>query len=276
MAIPRRLIQASLALLVFVTPWAFAYGPLFPWSPVKPGYATMSLARADVFYPTGANFPKAYSQVDQFVAEAEAFHKLPMPRRLRIVACRDWSDFIRFSPLTPGRAVAGVTLNPGTVIYISPKIAERGFDTGEFLRHEIAHAAVMQNISFLNERRLRHHTWLYEGVPVWFARQRAFLTQDEFLAQARTMDLLPVLEFDANASHPAKIDMRFAYIAWSDFLDYLVQQRGRDLFDRFFRSAQLDPGQVNAMFERSYGAPFSVVVRNFQQAIQAGSYRPAA
>src|SRR5437899_270554 len=37
--------------LVFLL--AFPYGPLFPWSPWKPGYEHLALQRADIYWPTG-------------------------------------------------------------------------------------------------------------------------------------------------------------------------------------------------------------------------------
>jgi hypothetical protein len=194
---------------------------------------------------------------------------------LRVIDTANWDDFHRFSPLTQGRSVAGVTLETGTVIYISPKLAERGLDYGEFLRHEISHAIVNQNVSFWRQLRLRHYTWLVEGVPVWFGRQSAYLTQDEFLSQARRTELRPFFEFDANSSHPSDIDMRFAYVAWRDFLDYLSQRRGKAVFNQFFRSVQLAPERLDDAFQHAYGHTLPEEVAGFQKAIDDGSYHPS-
>jgi hypothetical protein len=138
----RRTIWIAIAILVLVTPWAFAYGPLFPWSAIKPGYREVALQRADIFYPNGRSLDPAYLQVDHYLAEAESFHKLSAPYRLKVIATANWDDFHRFSPLTPGRGIGAATFATGTVIFVSPKLAERGFDYGEFLRHEISHAIV--------------------------------------------------------------------------------------------------------------------------------------
>lgn len=263
------------AMLLLMVPWAFAYGPLFPWSAVRPGYQTLALARADIVYPKGSVIDPAYLRTDQILAEAELFHKLPAPRRVRIVACANWDDFFRFSPLTRGTGLAGTTLATGTAIFITPKIAERKLDTGEFLRHEISHAIVNQNMSLWRQLAFRHHTWLFEGVPVWFGHQRAYLSQDEFMARARTADLNPYFEFDANATHPPAIDMRFAYVAWRDFLDYLAQHGSMDMFQTFFGAVQREPANTRALFEHTYGQPLQDMVREFQTAIQANTYIPA-
>jgi hypothetical protein len=65
-----------LVILVVATPWAFAYGPLFPWSAVKPGYDQVTLKRAVIYYPQGRPLNPAYLKVDEFLGEAESFHDL--------------------------------------------------------------------------------------------------------------------------------------------------------------------------------------------------------
>lgn len=270
----RRLVLIPIAIVAVATPWAFAYGPLFPWSAITPGYETVALQRADIFHAKGVPLDAAYLQVDRYLAEAESFHKLPAPHRLRVIAAANWDDFHRFSPFTPGRGIAGATFETGTVIFISPKVAEKGFDHGEFLRHEISHAIVNQNLSIRGKLRFRHYTWLFEGVPVWFGRQHAYLTQEEFLARARDVELQPYFEWDANGSQTKTIDMRFAYVAWRDFLDYLSQQRGHDTFVRFHQAVQHEPDKIKELFQRSYGRSLREGVMEFQRAIRSGTYRP--
>ena len=122
-----------ITLLLFLL--AFPYGPLFPWSPVQPGYQTERFQRADVIYPNGTVIPESYRRIDSLISEAELFHQLPMPRRMTVIACRNWKDFHRFMPHIRSQAVAAVTLAPGTVIYVTPKVQEKGLDSAEFLRH---------------------------------------------------------------------------------------------------------------------------------------------
>ncbi len=268
----RRLSWFVFVMALFITPWAFAYGPLFPWSAVKPGYTSLSLRRADVYYPKGRALDPAYLQIDRYLSEAEAFHHLSAPHRLRVIACANYGDFDRFSPLTTGAGAA--TLETGTAIYVSPKVGERGLDHGEFLRHEISHAIVSQNISFWRQWTLRHYTWLYEGVPVWFGRQRAYMPQEQFLARAKAMDLQPLFEFDAHATNRPQVDMRLAYVAWRDFLDYLAQHRGKDTFDVFFHKALDSPSDTLGVFEQVYGRKLPDMVKQFESAIRNATYRP--
>ncbi len=270
----RRIGLVVTVILLVATPWAFAYGPLFPWSVIKPGYEKVALQRADIFHPKGVPLDPAYLKVDEYLTQAESFHQLQAPHRLSVIATANWDDFHRFSPWISGRAIAGATFETGTVIFITPKIAEKGLDYAEFLRHEIAHAVVSQNLTIWGKLRLRHYTWLFEGVPVWFGQQRAYITQDEFLARAPGIELRPYFEFDANASQPASIDMRFAYVAWRNFLDYLAQQRGKDTFNNFYHAVQHDPDRMRNIFQKIYGRSFLDTVEEFHRAVRAGWYHP--
>ena len=67
---------------------AFPWGPLFAWSPVRPGYRQIRFSRVDVVYPDGAALDPAYHEVDRYPAEAEAFHEVKWDKRIRVVVCR--------------------------------------------------------------------------------------------------------------------------------------------------------------------------------------------
>ena len=246
------------ALLLFLL--AFPYGPLFPWSPVKPGYRSESFARADVVYPDGTALPEAYRQIDSLIGEAEQFHRLPMPRRLTVIACRSWEDFHRFVPHLRSKGIAAVTLVPGTVIYVTPKIAEKGLDTAEFLRHELSHAALNQNQSAWNGYKMARHAWFFEGLAVSFGRQQAYVTRDEFLARAERLG--PVIDPDQQIG--GQREMRFAYVAWRYFLEDLIQTRGRDRFQNLLTGYMADPDRYRDVFQRTYGEGIAEAVREFE------------
>jgi hypothetical protein len=269
----RKVLWSGAIIVVCVMGWAFTCGPLFPWSPVTPAYDTLRLARADIFVPRGQVLDSAYLKVDQFLAEGELFHKLPGPARLRVIACRNWEDFARFCPFVRGRAVGAVTLEVGGVISVTPKLAEKRLDVAEFLRHEISHAIVAHNASLWRIHQMKQHSWLYEGVPVWFGRQKSFVTQTEFFSRAAGEDLWPVISFDSNRAAPP--DIRFSYIAWRDFLDYLAQARGMETFIEFFHAYIKEPAALDALFEKAYGKPARAMVREFSSAIDHGRYAPS-
>src|SRR5271165_4204638 len=120
----RKLLLWTGAAVVAVLSASALDGPLFAWSPLKPGYTRFTLHRADIYYPTGTTLEDSYQQLDSLIAEAEAFHRLKMPERITVVAPRRWTDFHLQAPWQRG-PVAGLTLQTGTVIFITPKVAEK-------------------------------------------------------------------------------------------------------------------------------------------------------
>jgi hypothetical protein len=251
---------AILLLLVAAAGVALCDGPLFPWSPVKPGYTHFTLHRADIYYPSGTTLEDAYQQVDNFIAEAETFHRLKMPDRITVIAPRTWTDFHLQAPWQRG-PVGALTLQTGTVIFVTPKIAEKHFDTAEYLRHELSHAILDQNTTLWRGHKLNSQPWLFEGLAVDFGRQKSYLTEDEFIARAQTEPLLPVFNSDNS-------DMRFNYVAWRYFLEYIIHSRNRDKFQDYLLRVMQDPDRARTLFPEYFGRSFDDAVGEFQTAIR--------
>jgi hypothetical protein len=205
--------------------------------------------------------------VDRYIAEAEQFHRLHVEKRLTIVDCRSWDDLRRFMPYNYSRALGGVTVSTGTVIYISPKLREKNLDAGEYLRHEISHATLNQNQAVWNAMRMGRQAWFTEGVAVLFGRQRAFVTAAEFTARAKKDDLRPVFSGDPTP------DMRFAYQAWRYFWDYELKTAGQEKFYRLEAACLRDPDGCRKSFASVYGMAVADAVTRFQADVRAGKFQ---
>jgi hypothetical protein len=260
--LPLRTAFFALILLVLTI---FPYGPLFPWSPVKPGYDHVALARADVYYPAGTQLDPAYRRLDEYIAASEAYHRLKAPKRICVVACNDWGAFGRFLPQHRGsRGVGAVTLATGTVIYVSPRLAERGLDAGEFLRHEISHATINQNQSLTAAYRFSDAMWLCEGIAVAFGNQKAYYSRTEFLARARREKDLPQFIDPARRTEVQGIfDMRYAYQAWRYFNEFLMA-RDRAAYQRYLLAVMEDPRKWREQFAPALGIRFEEAIELFQ------------
>src|ERR1035437_3445154 len=256
---PKWLRWAGTAVFLIVVAAALD-GPLFPWSPVKPGYTHFTLHRADIYYPTGTTLEEAYRQVDNFIAEAETFHRLKMPDRITVIAPRTWTDFHLQAPWQRG-PVGALTLQTGTVIFITPKVGEKHFDTAEFLRHELSHAILDQNTTLWRGHKLNYQPWLFEGLAVDFGRQKAYLIEDEFISRARSEPFAPA--FNGNPS-----DMRFNNVAWRYFLEHMIHTHGRDRFKDYLLRVMQDPDRARALFPEFFGISFDDAVQEFQARVR--------
>lgn len=242
-------------------------GPLLPWSPVKPGYTHFILHRADIYYPSGTMLDESYKQIDVFIEEAETFHRLKMADRITVIAPSTWTAFHMQAPWQRGTAIAGLTLQTGTVIFITPKVAEKHFDPAEFLRHELSHAILNQNMPLWRGHKMNAQPWLFEGIAVDFGRQKSYLTEEGFTARAQTQPLAPAFNGDNS-------DMRFNYVAWRYFVEYMMTKRGRERFQDYLLRVMQDPDQARAVFPELFGLSFDAAIQEFQAKLKEPRLAP--
>ena len=241
---------------------AFPYGPLFPWSPWKPGYEHLALQRADIYWPKGAVLPNAYREFDSLIQDTERFAQLDCAKRITVVECGTWFQFRRLMPHMSTRVVGAVTLATGTEIYVTPKLDEMKFDHREFLLHELGHAVINQHQTLPAAYKFTNIQWLSEGFAVANGKQQSYLSRAEVLHRAATEALAPIIDPQGS------IDMRFAYPVWRYFNEYLIATHGRDKYQRFLLAAARDPSEWRAEFDQTFGRSFRLEVEAFQTAFR--------
>lgn len=246
---------------------AFPWGPLFPYSPIKPGYHVHGFHRAELVVPKNRTPHPSYLELERLLREAEQFHELPGPRRLTVVVCRNWGDFYRFMPHFRGWKGLGMALHPLETIYLTPAIQEQRFDEEEALRHELSHAVQNSNCSFRAAWRMKRQQWVGEGLAVWFQGGRRFLTAAEFEASARHQDLLRIIP-PAHDLPVSRESMPFRYAAWHYFLRHLVERYGRESFQRFLLAYLDEPSSHQKHFAKVYGRTLADEVADFQKIIR--------
>src|SRR5262245_57046948 len=94
----RKIVVGLFTLLAFFLAMSFPFGPLLPWSPVKPVYHTISYASADVYFSGAKDQLGDYGNVDRMMRDAEAFHRMKYQRRVKVIACKSWGDCARALP----------------------------------------------------------------------------------------------------------------------------------------------------------------------------------
>jgi hypothetical protein len=247
---------------------AFPYGPLFPWSPWKPGYDHMALERADVYWPKGAALPDAYREFDSLIAQTERFLELDCPKRITVVECGTWMQFRRLMPHMTSRGLGAVTLATGAEIYVTAKIAEKNLDHREYLLHVLGHAVINQHQSLLAAYRFVRIDWLAEGLSVSNGQQKSYLSRSEVVERAAHQPLGPIIDPDRRNELSLPIDMRFAYPVWCYFNEYLMSSHGRDTYQRFLLAAARDPADWRNQFNRIFDRPLKDEIETFQQTLR--------
>jgi hypothetical protein len=257
--------RALLLVLLLLLMAAFPFGPLFPWSPWKPGYDHVPLSRADVYYPSGTELKTAYRKIDTFVEGAEQVLQFTATKRLTVIVTSDWGHFQRLLPHMRSRGLGAVTLATGTIIYVTPRLDERGLDHGEFLRHELNHAVMHQNQNVLDAYRMNEVPWLSEGLAVSYGDQKAYLSREQFLIRAkRQHNLITVI--DPALRQPA-MDMRFAYPVWRYFVEFLIERYQRDHFQSFLSNCMQNPRGWREYFQQAFGEPLESAVNQYERSL---------
>ena len=158
--------------LVALLVYGFFFGPLFPWCPIKPGFAKLRLNRCTILYPKGTQLAPEYATLDTLMEEMEQFHKLRFKKKIQVIVCASNEQCKRFSRQN-GHACAVQT---GTVLYVRPSIQYTSYppllgpdgeiipedEAGKqppreltgFLKHELSHALLYQNTSLFKAFRI--------------------------------------------------------------------------------------------------------------------------
>jgi hypothetical protein len=257
------------AAVVAVLP-ALAYGPLIPWSPIHPGYQELKLSRARVLYPANSALPEAYRNADTWIREAERFYDVQAGKRINIVLVGSWSDFRRFAPWTSSEYLGGTSLVTGDAIYITPRVNALKLDHTEFLRHEIAHSVLAQNAPAVSTYwAVQHLSWFSDGLAVWFGGYRTFGTQAGYFERARS----GAIASDIVQSQRVP-DLRYGYVTWRNFIDYLDQTHGHASFLAFVHAANRDPKNVERLFRAHLGGSIRDASSAFETAVLNRSFTP--
>ncbi|HEU0179528.1 MAG TPA: hypothetical protein VFV58_35290 [Blastocatellia bacterium] len=272
----RKIVISVAALLFFILAMAFPFGPLLPWSPVKPGYHAVSYASADIYIGGGDNQVGDYGDVDRMMRDAEAFHQMKYLRRVEVIACKSWGDCERALPWLHVKALGGVTLATGDVIYITPRLKEKNFSAAEFLRHELSHALLSQRTTIRKSLKMTEQAWFSEGLAVSFGDQNAYLSQAEFLERASKTDLAKFIDPELMNHSAPDWDQRFAYPAQRYFLEYLKQRFGMDRFQDFTVKYIDNPDDYRNLFNETFQLSFADAIKQFAQAIKTGQWPAAA
>lgn len=273
----RRAMRIGIAFLgLFVLSHTSVRGVLFPWSPVRPGYAAASFAGATIVYPARGGLPDAYRRADTILAEVERANQLAFRDRVTVVVTDDWGLFNRGTLLGwKGRPfpVLGAALQTGTVVYISPLAREPGRDMAGVLRHELTHALMFQQMALRETFELVRLDWFEEGLAVHAGNAADYMDDHAWSLWARH----PGYRFgpwgDAELRRLPE-DQRgvFRLSEYRVFIEFLVERYGRERFFAFRDAVLRDPEGYPAAFQARFGAPFTAVVAEFEQAVAEGTW----
>ena len=266
--------------------YGFFFGPLFPWCPIKPGFAKLRLNRCTILYPKGTQPAPEYATLDALMEEMEQFHNLRFKKKIQVIVCASNEQCKRFS----GQNGHACAVQTGTVLYIRPSIqyttfpptlgpdgeiipeAEAGKqpprDLTGFLKHELSHALLYQNTSLFKAFCISR--WVDEGLAVCSGNPDHYYRDREFRVLAFDRGFFFNLLEEDSEPHvvPREIKYFFTYGAYGMFMGWLIQVHGRDQVLDFIHEYIRAPGRKELLFQQHFGCTPPEMLERFRQESQ--------
>lgn len=274
---PKRIARAAaLLVLLFVLSHASFGGVLFPWSPVRPGYAAETFRGATVVYPARSGIPEGLRRTEALLREVEEANRLAFRAPVTIVVAADWGLFVRGSLLgwnARPLPVLGSALQTGTVVYLSPLVREPGRDPAAVLKHELTHALMFQRMPLRRTFELVKLDWFEEGLAVRAGNAGDYLDD----AAWRRWAAHPGYRFGPGGDPelgrlPEALRGVFRLSEYRLFVEFLMDRHGEARFFAFRDRVLADPAAHDEAFARVLGTRFADAVAAFETAVRAGAW----
>ncbi len=246
--------------LISISAYAFTSGPLFPYSPIKPGFAKLESEKAIIFYPDGTSLPEECLSIDSLIEETESFHKLEFNKKPKIIFCETSKQYKRFST----RTAHACAIQTGDAIYINPSIYSSNRDLTGFFKHELSHSIIYQNTSIFDALRLK--SWLTEGMAVYYGNSHHYYRGNELKELAIDREyFFNIFDDKARpADMPKTIRYSYFYGLYGSFIGYLVDSHGLNVVMDFTAEYMKHPKKEGEIFKKIFGLSQEKILNEFR------------
>jgi len=258
-----------IVLLVILIAHTFVWGKLFPYSPIIVGFDKQEMPHLVVYIQKGNQFSN-FGWVDSLVPSVEAFHDLHFKSKPKIFFFADSRTYFKRS-MSKARMCAyyngAITVSPWAQVEDS----EGKISLGIYLKHELSHSLLFQNMSML--RAMRYPHWLLEGIATYSAGQMGsypYPGKEATFALIRQGNWMPPGFYHTGEEDKVKLNVdakfTFMYSEFACIVDDLVNSFGRQAFLSYMKNLIHD-GDHDAVFKRSFCMDFEIYLENFKNSI---------
>ena len=254
-----------LLLLLFIC-YLF-WGPLFPWSPVKPGYKKIGSSGATVFIKDYKDEDVIY-RLDELLLEEEAFHALKFHKKFRVVILGRESNMKRYLPWIKGSGYS-VKLGSLNVIYLGPTARTSPYGIEVFLKHEISHLLIHQNTpSGRNNMEMLKQGWLAEGIATFFGGPH-YYERDDFIELWKSKGMAFDSLYEANPHEMDRNIIRLKYTYYRFFIEFLVDTYGITELQEYLKDYMEDPESYKLIFSEIYNEDLTQILLKFSSCMNS-------
>lgn len=250
----------SMALLFYLF-----WGPLFPWSPIKPGFQKIPSSKAKVYIHTMNSSDSIVYHIDQILEDEEAFHQLNYKDRVSIVVVDPNTNMKRFAPWLRGSGYS-VSLSMLNLIYIGPIARQSSQGIKTYLKHELSHMLMDQNASFRKALKMHEQGWLLEGIAQYFSGHH-FYSRSKFIEICKSNQISFSSLREQNPLDMSFPNLKLNYTYYQLFVEYLVSQYGQEPLQDYIKRYIDEPGNYREMFPTVYGSELDVILVAFKASL---------
>ncbi len=246
----------------------FLFGPLLPWSLIKPGFKKIETESVQIYYKEEKYLDHAEmyaSVVENVIDEIEELYGLEQQSPVSVFVV-DQGDLKRYIPWL-NKGVGGATLQIGDTIYINiEKILETDRDPLEYLKHEMVHEIIYQNSGLLNAYRMMDTSLFTEGFPVFYGGPTYYEDRIKFLEEYTEKEPQIVVAREGAKAY-TKIgetnSASFNYTLYGEFIQYLVDTYGQEAVNNFLHKWINQPDNFRSDFKEIFGRELYEVQDDF-------------
>ncbi|MBC8374483.1 MAG: hypothetical protein H8E26_00475 [FCB group bacterium] len=250
----------SLGLLIYLF-----WGPLFPWSPIKPGFQKIPSSKANVYIQNMTLSDSIVYQIDQILKDEEIFHQLNYKDRVTVIIVDPKTSMKRFAPWLQGSGYS-VSLSMLNLIYIGPRARQSSFGIKTYLKHELSHMLMDQNTSFRKALKMHEQGWLLEGVAQHFSGHH-FYSRSEFIALCKTNQISFSSLNEQNPLDMSFPNLKLNYTYYQLFVDFLVGEYGLDALQNYIKQYIEEPDSYEQIFVNIYDNDLEMILHAFKTSL---------
>lgn len=263
----------AVALLALSSGWAFALGPLRPFSPIILGLNHQDTTRARIYYHSGADLTP-FQHIDGIIQQLEASHHLTFPRTVDILLCKSDAEHRHYAHTNAQFCVLPVYGRLSVSLRAQNNAKNQTIHMDTYLTHELSHTLLIQNmktpLTFIH-----FPDWFIEGLAVYQAQQRGvdgYLTRGQTAEKIREGFFLSPAEFvqkpwlssPTQQQFPLPNKYWFIYSELACFIEDLIQTNGEGQFLQY-QTALLQGDDSQDAFARIFGKSFDDDIAGFRK-----------
>jgi len=246
-------------------------GKLFPYFPVKIGFAKYELSNIVIYIQNGAKY-RDLKAIDSLFPSIQDFHQLKFLKKPDIYIFRDRENYLQRS-ISKARFCA----YPNGSLLISPwalKESDEGtISLNIYLKHELSHTLLYQHMGFITAY-FYYPRWLLEGIAVYSSNQMGtswYPDKEETYEFIKEGNFMPPDFYNSNKEDQVQINVKnriaFIYSEFGCIVDYMISTGGKDKFLNYMKTL-LYNNNHEQVFKHMYGISFDKFLINFKEYIK--------